>query len=402
MERGALAKLLGGRPGRHRGAEAVVVDAAEPAAFMTDFADAVASEAQVFLMDPAWPAGRKAEVAALARGAAVSARTDRGWLMIPTGGSSGGLKFARHDGHTIAAAVRGFAAHFGLTQVNAVGLLPLHHVSGLMAWMRCALTGGRLLPWSWKRLEAGEWPETAGGDWVASLVPTQLDRLLRDQAAVARLRAWRAIFLGGAPAWPDLLERAAAARLPLCPSYGMTETAAMVTALRPEEFLGGERGAGAALPHVRLELDADGVVLLAGSSLFRGYFPEWRHERTFFATADLGRLDARRRLTVLGRRDAAIITGGEKVQPAEVEAVLRAATGVADLAVVGVPDPEWGERVVCVHAAAAGLDEQRARAAAGALPAAHRPKAYVAAAEWPRSETGKLDRVRLRALAAGG
>lgn len=156
MERRALARLLGGRPEAHRGADVVVVDAAEPETFMAAFADAVAAEAQVFLIDPAWPAGRKAAVAELARDAAATARADRGWLMIPTGGSSGGLKFARHDGHTIAAAVRGFAAHFGLAPVHAIGLLPLHHVSGLMAWMRCALTGGRLRPWSWKRLEAGE------------------------------------------------------------------------------------------------------------------------------------------------------------------------------------------------------------------------------------------------------
>ncbi len=397
MERRELRQRLGVEPTGRR--EPVLVRAREAAQFQREFAAAVAGEGNIFLCDPAWSATDVARAEALM--AQVEApKQDRGWLMVPTGGTSGGLKFARHDGHSIAAAVRGFAKHFGLEQVNAVGVLPLFHVSGLMAWMRCVMTGGNYVAWDWKRLEAGEWPALAGDAWVTSLVPTQLERLLRQPAAVEKLRAFRVVFLGGAAPWPELLDRAAAAGIPLALSYGMTETAAMVTAVRPEEFLAGDRSAGRALPHARLWRDADGVVQVSGSSLFRGYYPAWRHERTYFATADLGEVDVLGRWTLHGRRDAAIISGGEKVHPAQIEDALRAATGATEIAVIGLPDAEWGERVVCVFPASSPLDVARAQAAVAGLAPAARPKAYLALAEWPRNEAGKLNRARLRELAA--
>ena len=331
--------------------------------------------------------------------------------MIPSGGSGGGVKFARHDEETIGAAVRGFCAHFGLTRVNAVGVLPLHHVSGLMAWMRCALTGGEFVPWDWKRLEAGErLTLRAGADWVISLVPTQLQRLLMAEEAVAWLRQFRVIFLGGGPVWPQLADAAAEAKLPISLSYGMTETAAMVTALRPEEFLAGDRSCGAPLPHARVTIDAEGVVTVAGESLFRGYYvneapkekcnviryisgggPGW-------VTEDLGSFDERGHLHILGRRDAVIITGGKKVHPNEVEAVLRASGEFDDVAVIGLPDAEWGEAVVACHPPS-GRAPNLERAVAALAPH-QRPKRFIAVADWPRNSQGKVSRAELRRAAA--
>lgn len=402
MERRELARLLGTGPVAE--ARRTLVSAADSGEFRAAFARAVAGTGEVFLGNPAWSAAEREECARLplAPTEATKAQLGLGWLMIPTGGSSGRLKFARHDSYTIAAAVKGFSTHFGLARVNALGLLPLHHVSGFMAWMRCAVSGGEFRPASWKAIEAGERPAlpARADGWVVSLVPTQLERLLREPAAVEWLRSFRIVFLGGAPAWPDLLDRAAEARVPLALSYGMTETAAMVAALRPEEFARGERSAGGVMPHARVELGDDGVICISGRSVFRGYYPDWRHERTMFATADVGRFDAARRLHVLGRRDAVIISGGEKVQPLEVEAVLKSATGCARVAVIGVPDREWGERVVAVFAAGEGFDLARARAAAQReLSAPQRPKDYLALADWPLSEAGKLNRSQLRARA---
>ncbi|MBA4138470.1 MAG: 2-succinylbenzoate-CoA ligase, partial [Opitutus sp.] len=156
-----------------------------------------------------------------------------------------------------------------------------------------------------------------------------------------------------------------------------------------------------ALPHARVELSPEGLVWVGGPSLFRGYFPEWRHERKFFETADLGRFDASRRLQILGRHDAAIITGGEKVHPGEVEAVIRTATGAAEFAVVGVPDAEWGERVVCVFSAAQAFDLARAREAVARMSPPQRPKDFVALSEWPRNDAGKLNRARLVEMLRG-
>lgn len=408
MERRELARLLG----------AGVIECAAPVprtlvagtdadAFRAEFARAVAGGGEVFLGNPAWSAAERAEFERLPPAPTENTRAELGlgWLMIPTGGSSGRLKFARHDSYTIAAAVKGFAQHFGMARVNALGLLPLYHVSGLMAWMRSVLTGGEFVAGDWKRIEAGERVVLPARDdgRVLSLVPTQLERLLREPAAAEWLRGFRIVFLGGAPAWPELLERAADARVPLSLSYGMTETAAMIAALRPEEFARGERSSGRAMPHARVELGDDGVICVSGRSVFRGYYPDWRHERKMFETADVGRFDAARRLHVLGRRDAVIVSGGEKVQPLEVEAVLKSATGCARLAVIGVADREWGERVVAVYAAGDPFDVARARAAAEReLAPAQRPKDYIALREWPANETGKVNRAALAKLATCG
>jgi O-succinylbenzoic acid--CoA ligase len=376
----------------------VVVSEGEPARFMAAFAAAVAGTGPVFLGDPAWGS---AETRALQQAVQSGIenkkpKMERGWLCVPTGGSSGAIKFARHDQNTIAAAVDGFTRHFGAGRVNALGLLPLHHVSGLMAWMRCAFTGGRYRPWSWDALLAGKRPALGQCDWYVSLVPTQLQRLLDSPAAVDWLRRFRVISVGGGPVWPGLAEAAAQARLPVSLGYGMTETMAMVAAQRPEEFFAGDRSAGQPMPHAAINLDADGTVTVTGDSVFRGYWPEANASRTL-VTADAGEFDASGRLRLLGRRDAVIITGGKKVQPEEVEAALRATGLFTDVAVVGVPDPEWGESVVACYPAALALDPGKVAGLLEAIASFKRPKRYVAIADWPRNAQGKVSRAALRA-----
>ena len=197
----------------------VIVEEREPERFMAAFGEAMAAGATVFVADPSWGAAERARFDELTNPKLKTQNTEPrqslGWLCLPTGGSSGRLRLARHDQDTLSAAVGGCCGHFHVRQINAVGVLPLHHVSGLMAWMRCALTGGRYLPWAWTEMESGRWPETGKGDWFLSLVPTQLQRLLDRPEAADRLRRFRAVFLGGGPVWPDLLDRAAEARLPL-------------------------------------------------------------------------------------------------------------------------------------------------------------------------------------------
>jgi O-succinylbenzoic acid--CoA ligase len=413
MERAELARALGATAVVQE-ARNVFISESEPARFMAAFAQAVANGGNVFLCDPAWGKNEREELAvrtgnqilAEAKRAAalpqseilnLKSEINQGWLMIPSGGTGGRLKFARHDQDTLCAAVDGFAAHFNVSRVNAVGVLPLHHVSGLMAWIRCALTGGKFSPSSWPEIEAGRRPVIGdGGEWFLSLVPTQLQRLLAQPETVGWLRRFHAVFLGGGPAWPELLERAAEARVPLAPSYGLTETAAMVATLRPQEFLGGSRSNGAIMPHVRIDVTAEGALRIAGESVFRGYFPEWRTERDF-TTDDLGFIDGNGHVQVTGRSDGIIITGGKKVQPAEVEAALRATGEFDDVAVLGVPDTEWGEAVVaCYPVTARAPDLDRvARTLALQLAAPARPKRYMAVADWPRNAQGKLNRTLL-------
>jgi o-succinylbenzoate---CoA ligase len=351
-----------------------------------------------FLRDPHWSIEERAAAETQIAMAGRLPPPDEGWLCIRTGGSSGGLKFARHDEQTITAAVHGFCAHFAMTRVNAVGVLPPWHVSGLMARVRCTATAGRYIACEWKFLSTGEYPElSGGGDWVLSLVPTQLQRLLASSEAIEWLRRFRVVLIGGGPMWAELANSAAQSRVPIALSYGMTETAAMVTAQRTEEFAAGDRSAGASLPHASVRID-DGHVCIAAESLFRGYFPALSTQREF-VTDDLGRLDEHKRLHLLGRRDAVIITGGKKVQPAEVEAALRASGEFQDVAVIGVPDAEWGELVVACYAAGSrNPDFSRASAA---LAAHQRPKRFVPITAWPRNEQGKINRAALAAIVTG-
>jgi O-succinylbenzoic acid--CoA ligase len=384
---------------------------------MAAFAAGVASERPVFLADPVWGAAERAALGAMIQ-SSVGPKLPvepRGWLMIPSGGSGGKLKFARHDQDTVAAAVLGFSRHFAVDRIHSLGVLPLHHVSGLMAWMRAALTGGSYLPWDWKRLEAGERPFLSSGPWFLSVVPTQLQRLLGSPGAIEWLRGFQAVFVGGGPVWPALAAAAAEARLPISLSYGTTETAAMAAALRPDEFLAGGRSCGLPLPHAQIDLTAEGVVRIAGESVFHGYFPDRNFEaRTVppsggsmtearqCITGDLGRIDKGGRLSILGRRDALVITGGKKVDPSEVEAALWATGEFSDLAVVGVPDPEWGEALVaCYPADQKPPDLARVAAGCADLAGFKRPRRYLAVSEWPRNAQGKVNRLALLAAIRG-
>ncbi len=404
MERAGLSEVLRtwrSPRSRAQGEGPVVLTKADPRKFMTAVADALAGNSDIFLCDPKWGASERAQVEALLGRSRAAPSSTTGYLMIPTGGTGGQVRFARHDAATLAAAVGGFTRHFGLSRVNAVGLLPLHHVSGLMAWMRCALTGGGYLPMDWKAVEDGalpRLPEKEDG-WVISLVPTQLERLLNRDAAVAWLRSFRIIFVGGGPAWPELLAKSAALDLPLSPGYGMTETAAMVAALRPPEFLAGRRGCGALLPHAFVQIKGDGAVAVGGGSLFRGYYPHWR-AGDIFETEDNGRLDEDGNLHIAGRRDAVIISGGEKIDPAEVEAVLRGTGEFSDVVVVGLPDADWGQVVVAAYPEAVRprlelVGEQMRRK----LAPAKRPKNFVGLASWPVNDEGKINRPAVARLA---
>lgn len=353
----------------------------------------------VFLRDPHWSGAQVAAFGDLkSKIENPQSKISEGWLCVPTGGSSGGLKFVRHDEVTLSAAVSGFCAHFGLSRVNAIDVLSPWHVSGLMARVRCAATGGRHVAWEWKQMEAGVFPEISQNEpWLLSLVPTQLQRLLQSSAAREWLRRLHLIFLGGGPVWSKLADEAQAAGLPIVLSYGMTETAAMVAAQRIGDFAQGDRSSGVVMPHARIEIGEDEIVRVAGESLMRGYCGE-PDLQGWFETADLGRLDSAGRLHIASRRDDVAISGGEKVNLAAIEAVLRGLPGFADVAVVALPHTEWGEAVAACFVGASPAEQ----VINSHLVRHQRPKYWLAfaLAEWPRNAQGKLNRAVLRQMAS--
>ena len=204
------------------------------------------------------------------------------------------------------------------------------------------------------------------------------------------------------PASPELLAEGARLGWPILGTYGLTESCSQVTVQPYGEAPGPEQGAGLPLAGVELKADADGIAV-RGPTLMSGYLPEDAgafDAAGWFRTGDLGRLDARGRLFVLGRAKEMILSGGENVSPLRVEASLRALPGVRDVVVYGLPDPEWGEVVGATVVLEEGATIEGVGVQARALLAGfERPRHLVAAETLPLLPSGKIDRRSARAAA---
>jgi O-succinylbenzoic acid--CoA ligase len=350
----------------------VLLAESNPVDFLAGLIAACSLHCPVFLGNPQWAEAEWQQVLALAEPDVIwsegkwrngemgkwgeKPRPQPGWIMIPTGGSSGQIRFAIHTWETLTAAVSGFQTYFQVEQIHSCCVLPLYHVSGLMQFLRSFVTGGKLAILPLKTFEQ-HLHQLHLEEFFLSLVPTQLQRLLQ-LPNIESLAQFQTIFLGGASAWDTLLETARSHRLRLAPTYGMTETAAQIATLKPNDFLQGATGVGAVLPHATVQICdstggvADigevGAIVVESSSLMLGYFPD-ATQPTAFQTDDLGFLDALGNLHIVGRNSQKIITGGENVFPAEVEAAIRSTGLVRDVSVVGMPDQTWGEAVTAIY-----------------------------------------------------
>jgi o-succinylbenzoate---CoA ligase len=278
-------------------------------------------------------------------------------VMIPTGGTSGKIRFAIHSWETLTASIQGFCAYFDKKNINSFCVLPLYHVSGLMQFLRSFLTEGRFCILPYKDLKVGKRSNIKPEDFFISLVPTQLQFLLQDDPDW--LARFDTVLLGGAPAWKDLLEMARTKKIRLAPTYGMTETASQIVTLKPEDFLQGNNSSGRVLPHANvtihtpecriLSTDRVGIITLEAKSLCLGYYPNFWEMSVPYIADDLGYFDNRGYLHLVGRNGHKIITGGKNVFPAEVEAAILATQWVADVCVVGLPHETWGQAVTAIY-----------------------------------------------------
>jgi O-succinylbenzoic acid--CoA ligase len=322
-------------------------------------------------------------------------------VIIGTSGSTGAPK-----GVQLSAAALLHSARASLARVGArpgqrwLCCLPVTYIAGIQVLVRCLAAGTE--PVLAERADA----ETVAGSGCAhvSLVPTQLKRLLGGRSGQGDistpLAGFSSVLLGGAAAPQRLLDDARAAGVPVVTTYGMTETC------------GGCVYDGQPLDGVRVAIGSEndprsadgGRIWIGGPVLLSGY----RGQQTgsgvarddWFRTGDLGQFDASGRLTVRGRADDVINTGGHKVVPAEVAAALETCPGVRDVAVLGQPDPEWGERVVAVVAPADPADppplELLRLHVRDRLPRYAAPSSVVMVDAVPMLPSGKHDIARLK------
>jgi o-succinylbenzoate---CoA ligase len=420
----------------------ILLSQSDPIEFLAGFMAACIAECPVFLGNPNWNTQEWVRVLDLVQphqiwgtvpiptppNPSTAEAKAKGWIMIPTGGSSGHIKFAIHTWSTLTASVRGFQSFFGVDSINSCCVLPLYHVSGLMQFLRSLLTHGQLqlIPLasllnnhsheknqslSSSPLGKGELRGVVQGaeskeppqQYFLSLVPTQLQRLLQQPDHIPWLQQFHTILLGGAPAWLTLLAQAKQYQLNLAPTYGMTETASQVVTLKPQDFLRGQMDTGSILPHAQIKIcdtvgqlssvGQIGAIVIQSKSLFQGYYPNHSPETTF-TTDDLGYFDAQNHLHITGRNSRKIISGGENIFPEEVETALRSTGLVKDVYVTGLPDDQWGEAVVALYVPENPNITTQMLKDAIENPLSHykHPKRWLSVGEISRNAQGKVDR----------
>ena len=328
-----------------------VIDRMDPHDFTVEFFAAILVGRSIALANPNWGAlERKQFDALIGRGVAPvdsrssvanypSAFRQNKVILVPTGGTTNGIKLAIHTWKTLEAACKGVQQFLGGAAIDSCCVLPLYHVSGLIQLLRAYHSGGYI-----------RFNEDEVEDCCLSYVPTQLSRALFDGERIQALSTTRVILVGGAPMPESLAKEARKLKLPVMPVYGMTETAAMVAAIPVADFLTDSRVGALPIGDAKVEIDSSGRIRIQSPALFKGYYGGEGLDLTRgYLSGDEGYIDENERLHVTGRIDRLVISGGEKIDPHEVEDAVGAITGVGEVLAVGLPDAEWGQKLVVYY-----------------------------------------------------
>jgi O-succinylbenzoic acid--CoA ligase len=340
-----------------------------------------------FPLDPRLSAGERRSALETAP------RHDRHELLcrILTSGSSGAPRAIGLTPANFLWSAAGSSLNLGVEPADRwLCCLPLFHIAGLSILIRSAIYGTTAVVHDGFDADRVAGALTEGEIMIVSLVATQLARLLDADADVSKPRA---ILLGGGPLPLDLLERATAAGATVVQTYGMTETCSQVATLAPADARRKLGSAGRPLLTAAIEI-VDSEIAVSGPTVA----PDSAAPDGRLHTGDLGEIDDDGFLWVTGRKSEVIVSGGENVMPAEVEEVLLHHPTVADVAVVGRPDPEWQEAVTAIVVPAEGesADEGELHTYATSLLAPYKvPKRFEFVKELPRTAAGKLKRGEL-------
>lgn len=330
-----------------------------------------------------------------------------------TSGSSGiprGVELTRDN---LLIAARAARKALGLrTSDSWMATLSPAHVGGLALVVRAPVVGCRLLVDGDFRTDRFNTAVDEGRVSHASLVPTMLTRILDERGGRPPPEQLRCVLLGGARAPDELLERARSSGFPVAVTYGMTETSSQVATANPELVRRKPGTVGTPIPGVQVRVPRDGGEILVRGAVvalrYLGSASPLPDGEGWFRTGDLGRVDEEGHLWITGRLSDRIISGGVNVDPIEVERVLRTHPDVDDVAVLGLPDPLWGERVAAVLVPgplSAGLDgwqrllRELEVLVRRELAPAKRPRDFLRVDALPLGASGKVDRASVAALA---
>ena len=349
-------------------------------------------------------------------------------LILFTSGTTGDPKPVRLTTGNLLASAAASAFRLGFAPDDRwLATLPLHHTGGISPILRMPIYGTTVvLRDGFDAGDAADDLESYDATAV-SLVPTMLRRMLDRRGTLAE--SLRVVLLGGAPAPTELIERCRDYSVPVFPTYGMTETASQIATARPAEAFETPESVGSPLflTEVRIVDDAgdplpageSGEIVVDGPTVTPGYYgtPAVTEGSFGLHTGDIGVFDESGSLTVLNRLDERIVTGGENVDPGAVATALAAHPDVAEAAVVGVPDAEWGERVSALVVPGSGVStpdsgtepgvdsslnrEDVLEFARDRLAAHKLPKAIRFAESMPRTVSGTVDRAAVRDRFAG-
>jgi o-succinylbenzoate---CoA ligase len=338
------------------------------------------------------PVGREGEEAALA--------------FVYTSGSAGLARAVELSRRAFTVAAAASAERLGWRDDDRWLLaLSVAHVGGLSILIRCLLARRPVVVATGASFAPHEILELLSRDDISlcSLVPAQLEGLLDAAPEAPPPGKLRVVLLGGAGARPALLERARGRGWPVLTTYGLTETCAQVATQRRGSHAG---GVGEPLEGIAVRV-VDGVVEVRSPALMTAFHPGGVAPALtgdgWFRTGDLGRIDGAGSLWIAGRSDELIVTGGEKVLPAEVEQALEGCAGVASACVFGVEDPVWGQLVAAAIVAGPPAPDVRrlAREVGAKLATYQRPRRLALLDALPLNAAGKIDRKAVAREAAG-
>lgn len=337
--------------------------------------------------------GGRQIVPATARSAPIAGHlpaVDHEAVIAFTSGTSGRARGVVLTHGNLAASAAASAQHLEHTAEDRwLAVLPLFHVGGASILWRSAKQGSEVV--LHRNFDPAETAAALHEVTLASVVGTMLSPILA--ADPGPYLGLKAVLVGGGSTNEDILRSADAAGLPVLSTYGMTETASQIATAPLGD---GPRRRAVPLPGAEIRIASDGEIEVTGPMVSDRYLGE--ASRTgWLSTGDVGEIDEQGFLRVLGRKDDLIVTGGENVHPAEVEAALESVQGVRQAAVVGVPDPDWGQSVVAVVATNRTADDL-AQHLREHLAGYKVPKRWHFVEELPRNALGKVDRKQMLEL----